>query len=261
MGSKITQAEIQAARSLLDELESDGVDWMHDGPEFTLWNQRVENLINRVFTGDEASTRIYSIYRAGHPNSVSPSMDLQGWHVEHIPTLSANVQALVEDLEARGEPATTRSDVNPITGRKLRIFIAHDGQTAARARLEDFVRSLDAEPVIAEREPSMGKSLDEKIAAVMKNCDFAIALATRVRANPQDDQMIPRANVLDEIPRIRSQFGDRWMFLFESGVNPPSNEAQFVREQFNHVTIEQAYMGLVRELRGHGMLIVTVPSK
>ncbi|MBI2965214.1 MAG: nucleotide-binding protein [Chloroflexi bacterium] len=136
----------------------------------------------------------------------------------------------------------------------LRIFIAHGGDTAARRRLADFIRALGAEPILTDREASVGRSVSAQVDAVMRSCHFGIALATVSRAATQDGRRIARGNVVNEIPRMRSVFGNRWMLMLQVGVDLPSNESEFVYERFSNASMENAFAKLVSELRAHRML-------
>jgi len=136
----------------------------------------------------------------------------------------------------------------------VRIFIVHDGDTAARTKLANFIRALGAEPVIAENEATKGRGISEKVDALLSTCHYAVAIATKQRASTQDGKVMARQNVVDELPRIRQELGNRWMIALENGVGLPTNESASIHEGFVAQSMDRVFEALIRELQGHGML-------
>jgi hypothetical protein len=123
----------------------------------------------------------------------------------------------------------------------LCIFIAHGGRTAARDRLEKFIRGLGAEPVIVEDEPNLGLTPSAKVQREIERCHYGVILATLERAARQDDRPVPRGNIIDERARPAAELGsDRVLSFVEAGLDLPSNIAEFVRARFTQDSMDEA---------------------
>jgi hypothetical protein len=145
---------------------------------------------------------------------------------------------------------------------RLTILIAHDGKTAARDKLEAFIRALGANPIIVEAEPSLGASVYAKVEAAIPLCQYGVVLSTRARAAIQDGYAIPRGNLIDEAARLRGVLGRaRVLLMVEQDVYLPSNIADFITAGFTAQSMDAAFTELVNELRGQGMLNLGVPRR
>ena len=146
------------------------------------------------------------------------------------------------------------SHMSPDPLKQLRIFIGHDGDTAPRRKLVEFISALGAMPIIAELEPKRGRSVADHVKVVMNSRQFGIAIATKEKSSLQDDKPVPRQNVIDEISRMRDHFESKWMIVLENDVVLPSNQAEHVRANFAPQSMDRALTQIVIELRGHGFL-------
>ena len=59
-----------------------------------------------------------------------------------------------------------------------------------------------------------------------------LVIATKENSNKQSGGLVPRANVIDELPRVTQVFDEKWMLMLEKPVSPPSNQAEYVRSHF-----------------------------
>lgn len=249
--------DISDITSLLEE-SGEMIDrWSPDSPSFYRWLTKVQAVFSKHYPEESEDlarvTKMTELRRSrttGRPNIDQAALGVRVGAIEN--ELEGIRLELIPDQDAEAQEADSSVSLVPI----LRIFIGHDGATTARAKLEDFIRSLGAEPVITEREPNKGRSVATKVADTIRSCDFGVAIATAERGSEQDGSLIPRANITEEIPRLQSQFGDKWMLLIEEDLSMPSNQAEFVREQFRAENMESAFVALIRELRSHGLIVV-----
>ena len=249
---------------LLREIQTEGPIWRFDGSEIALWLMRIRDLIRRSYPVEEQAQRLTELdnvsdYRRTIPVRSPGKPDrsngvAQQEFQQNLPRLKAYSQALLSDLTASSSSPQRRRSVELIP--ILRIFVVHDGATSARRKLEEFIRALGALPVTAEDEPSKGRSISEKVDAVIGTCQDAVVLATKPRGSRQNGETLARANVINELPRVRSALGPRWMVALEPGIKLPSNESNIIFEKCSSQSMDQIFLALVRELRGHNILIL-----
>ena len=268
MASRLSEQELEQMGALVREIQGEGSTWRFDGSEITLWDNKIRNIIRRVYPPEEQAQvvaeldkatnyrRTIPVRRHGQPDR-SAEIFQQEFRA-NLPRLAAYAQALHSALGVRALSNSDPGSVELIPF--LRIFTVHDGPTGARSKLEDFIRALGAEPVTAENEPSKGRQVSEKVDSVLSTCHYAVALATKARGSRQDGRTLARANVANELPRVRKILGGRWMVVLQHGVELPSNEAGFVYERFSPQSMDQVFSALVRELRGHGILSLRTPN-
>ena len=138
---------------------------------------------------------------------------------------------------------------------KPKVLIAHDGDSELRDRLEMECWRLGLEPVVVEEQPSLDESIDDKVNRQLGECQFAIVLARSDRGAHQDGLKLPRGNIIDEIGRIRSTLGDRYLVLLEEGLSLPSNlQTGIVYETFSRTNFDRAVVKAFKSLRYHRLI-------
>ncbi len=132
-----------------------------------------------------------------------------------------------------------------------KVFIAHGGETTTRKALELFLwKKADCEPVVVEDIPDTGTGPDTKINLALGEVDFAIVLVETSGASTQDGKLLPRANVIDEIERIRLKLNDKFLILLEQGVDLPSNISGAVTwESFSSSNVDAMLLKVIHHLR------------
>jgi len=133
-----------------------------------------------------------------------------------------------------------------------RIFISHGVQTPALDKVERFVRAMGLSPVIVIREASQGMAVDDLVDARMDECDCAIILAT---ADEEiNGRRQPRPNVTHEIGLAQEKFGNRIIYLKETGSEFPSNVQPKVWGSFTQENMETAFEKISKELHAFGFI-------
>ena len=145
--------------------------------------------------------------------------------------------------------------VEPKSIHRPKVFIAHDGASDLRNRLQLECVGMMLEPIVAEEQPSLDESVDSKVDRLLEGCEFAIVLARSEAGISQDSQKIPRANIIDEIPRIRAKLGDNYIILLEVGLSLPSNQQTgVIYEHFEEEHFAEALLKVWKSLRDKSLL-------
>lgn len=136
----------------------------------------------------------------------------------------------------------------------VKAFIAHGGDSPALRKLKAFLESLDVQPLVVEEQPSEGRSVGEKVDWYSKQADCAIILATKGDIDVRTGGFIPRGNVLMEIGKLQELFGNKIVYLLQSGTKFPTNVSEKVWTQFSPQSMDNAFITVARELRAFGIL-------
>lgn len=172
-----------------------------------------------------------------------------------IDVVIQNTNAAIGAIQGAGLKQALSEFVSPQNIKRPRIFIAHDGESLLRTRLEMECWRLGLDPIVVEEEVSGNESIDVKVKRALSDCQFGVVLARQERGIQQDDQIIPRGNIIDEIERVRTKLGDKYLVLLEEGLSLPSNlAAGIVFESFSEASFDKSILKLVKSLRRHGIL-------
>ena len=101
-----------------------------------------------------------------------------------------------------------------------------------------------------------GRSPSGKVDLLLNDCAFGIVLARKSRGVKQDGDILPRANVIDEMARVQQVLGERRLLLLESGLALPSNASDWTYETFIRQSMDRAFTAVVTKLKGHHLLTV-----
>lgn len=231
--------------------------------EWVLWRHKVQDALEmRLGAKSEEMRRFQS------PNLAPPGYNdytRKKSYLHNLESYATSLASIIQRLDMKVNMAqppmpTSVSATETLVAGQLRIFIAHDGDTGARGKLEDFIRDLGAQPVVAEGEPTKGRGISEKVDTVIRSCHYAVVIATCANASTQNGRLMARGNVINELPRIRELLGNCRMVALEHGVELPSNESASIYENFSPQSMDSVFSALVRELRGHGLLKVGAPD-
>jgi len=135
---------------------------------------------------------------------------------------------------------------------KPKAFIAHGPLTEPLNKLCEFLEELGVKPLVVERLPSEGRSVNENVEHYLGQADCGIVLATA--DDLVDGRYQPRGNVNIEIGRFQERFGGKVVFLLEEDAAFPTNVEEKVWERFSQSSMDKAFLKLVRELRAFGLL-------
>ncbi len=136
-----------------------------------------------------------------------------------------------------------------------KAFISHGKESVALTKLEEFLRTLGVEPLIVKEQPSLDKTVNDKVNYYLNQADFVVVLATG--EDEIDGKLHPRQNVIHEIGLAQKTHKGNIIYLLEEGAVFPSNISPKVWERFKQRNMINAFSCIVRELRAYGMLKVT----
>ena len=136
--------------------------------------------------------------------------------------------------------------------KKPSVFIAHGGKPTALTKLEEFLQAIGCEPIVAEKQPSEGRSANEHVEWCLDQADCAIVLGTA--ENLEQGKPFSRPNVFIELGRFQERFPDKIIYLLEEGAQFPSNVSEKIWGRFTQENMEEAFLKVVRELTAFGYL-------
>lgn len=129
-----------------------------------------------------------------------------------------------------------------------RVFITH-GRSGDWREVQAYIeKDIKLHTLELAQEPSLGRTIIEKLEANAERCDSAVIVMTGDDID-EDGQARARENVMHEIGYFQSKYGrSRVVLLHEEGVSIPTNLSGVVYIPFPKGTVSAAFGVLVREL-------------
>ncbi len=134
-----------------------------------------------------------------------------------------------------------------------KAFVSHGKESAALGKLEDFLHNLGIIPLIVKDQPSLDKTVSDKVEYYLNQADFVIILATG--DDEFEGKLHPRQNVIHEIGLAQKSHSGKIIYLLEEGTEFPSNINPKVWEHFRQRNMLNAFLCIIRELRALGILL------
>jgi hypothetical protein len=179
-----------------------------------------------------------------------------------IDNTNRSISKLEADIEAGLRDKGTGKLLVPLRESSFEVpkaFISHGTESAALNKLEDFLHNLGIIPLIVKEQPSLGKTISDKVEYYLQQSDFVIILATG--DDEFDGKLHPRQNVIHEIGLAQKTHPNRIIYLLEEKVEFPSNIAPRVWERFKQRNMLGAFLCILRELRALGILLAIKPQQ
>lgn len=133
-----------------------------------------------------------------------------------------------------------------------KTFISHGRNTEPLSVVLEFVQALGLQPVVAEREASEGRSVNETVRELLHSCDCAIVIATA--EHQAGETWRTSENVINEVGLAQEALQDRVIYLKEDKVQLPSNIREKVYETFTQESMDKALIKIARELKAFGLI-------
>jgi len=152
--------------------------------------------------------------------------------------------------------------LSPVGTRKFEVpkaFISHGKESAALKKLENFLHNLGVLPLIVKEQPSLDKTVPDKVEYYLQQSDFVIILATG--DDEFEGKLHPRQNVIHEIGLAQQTHSGKIIYLLEEGAEFPSNISPKVWERFKQRNMLSAFLCILRELRALGILLAVKPQE
>ncbi len=132
-----------------------------------------------------------------------------------------------------------------------KAFISHGKESVALNKVEDFLHALGVEPLIVKRQPSLDRTIDDKVNHYLNEADFVVILATG--DDEIEGKLHPRQNVIHEIGLAQKTHPGKIIYLLEENTEFPSNIRPKVWEIFNQENMGDAFLHIALELREFGI--------
>lgn len=176
-----------------------------------------------------------------------------------IDVTSATIGRLEDDIKKgyRDEQGKVIEKPYRVVTEPPKAFISHGKESVALNKLEEFLRALGIEPLIVKEQPSLDKTIDDKVNYYLSQADFVVILATG--DDEIEGKLHPRQNVIHEIGLAQRTHEGKIIYLLEAGTEFPSNISPKVWERFKQRNMIKAFLCIVRELRAYGILKCVKP--
>ena len=191
----------------------------HDS-EFRLWQDRISDILKATFgeNSDEYKRLTPADMKIWQLQDFT-GIDDQKEYLDALGKYKLALQSIIQKHEVLG--SYLQSEIPP-AHKAPKVFIAHGGETKALEKLKSFLDALGIELLIAEEEPSEGRSANGHIDWCLDNADCAIIPGTADDKELNDGKLYPRRNVYIEIGRVEERFPNRVIYLLEEGASFPS---------------------------------------
>ena len=231
--------------SELDRLE----ELPYSNDEYPLWHKVIEGVLREVFG---SNSHEYRDFAQAYSHVSHMGEDKQRKYSEELEMRKTALLSIIQVHELVG------IDTKPLVGQQPpKAFIAHGKKSVALTKLQEFLRALGVEPLVVKEQPSLDKTLDDKVNYYLSQADFVIILATA--DDKVGEKLQPRQNVIHEIGLAQKTHGGKIIYLLEEGAEFPSNIRPKVYEPFKQRNMMNAFLHIAKELRAYGILKCVKP--
>ncbi len=218
------------------------------------WENLSEEILQQAF--DIPNNEYHAEFsRAGYIGIITGNED---WLVEYKKGISQKIMVLESLLERLAyipsqKSSTTQEKQTYIT---KNVFVVHGHDEARRIAVEAFVRSIDYNPIVLFKEPSVGQTIIEKIEANAENICFAIVIYTACDLGKAKDasNLNPRArqNVVFEHGYMCAHLSrQKVVALLEKGVERPGDLEGVIYIELDDAGVWQ--IKVAREMKAVGL--------
>ena len=217
---------------------------------FSIWCKTIEGILLKNFNNDSFEYKTF--VEAGKVHGF-----IEDRYTEHRKAVQKRETALVSiinTLDTIGEEGIQDN------GKPLRVFISHGHSEGALSKLETFIREFGIEPIIVKKQPNADRTVDDKVLDYLKDVDFVIIFATgddkvvKIVKGNEEITWQPRQNVIHETGLAQQSHIGKIIYLLEGKAQFPSNIAPKVHYKFERHSMDEAFTGIVREMRNWGFL-------
>ena len=135
------------------------------------------------------------------------------------------------------------------------IFISHGHHPEIRAKVVDFIESLELNPIVVMESASEGLSVDDKVEKFIKKCSASIILYTP-DDELKDGAFLPRPNVIHETGILQREMPDKIIYVKEKSVKLPTNLTPKVYVSFEKDNLTDCFIQIIKELKSFGIYII-----
>ncbi len=223
----------------------------YDNDDHILWRNGIEDVLEEVFKRESTEYKRFIETRS--------KIDSNNRRASYLRILKKRETALLSIIHKYEILGSNKVDSYGKHCELPSAFISHGKESIALDKIETFVLALGVNPLIVKDQPSLDKTVDDKVEYYLSQADAVIILATG------DDEVSgkhqPRQNVIHEIGLSQKTLPGRIIYLLEANAEFPSNIRPKVWESFSKDNMENVFERIVVELVAFGLLKVVKPSK
>ncbi len=183
---------------------------------------------------------------------INPEKEMAATDAEQKPVMHfgrSQLERLVRGIDQIFEIRANSELEQPKQENKNCVFISHGHAKDWRAVQPYIEKDIGLSTIELEQEPSMGRTIFEKLEANAARCDSAVIVMTGDDMTKQDEARV-RENVMHEIGYFQGAYGRTFVILLhEEGVNIPTNLSGVVYVPYPKEHIEASFHVLQRELK------------
>ncbi len=233
------------------ELNSQGYEFSFNRtsgkPDYTNWD-KTYFASYAISMGTEGQVGIINFQLIANDRTLLKSTQPESWS----PSFQRFMRHLLAEFQRLGFTDFKKEKLEIMVGSLPKAFISHGKESKALNKLQQFLSALGVEPIIVEAQPSLGKTVDDKVNYYLDQADFVVILATG--DDSIEGKLHPRQNVIHEIGLAQNKHADRIIYLLQEGAQFPSNINPKVWERFNQENMENVFLRINIELRAFGIL-------
>ena len=218
------------------------------------WKNLTEEILQQAF--DIPNNEYHAEFSgAGYIGLITGNED---WLVEYKKEISQKITVLESLLERLTYIPSQKSSTiqERQTNITKNVFVVHGHDEAKRVAVEAFIRSIDYNPIVLFKEPSVGQTIIEKIETNAENICFAIVIYTACDLGKAKDapDLNPRArqNVVFEHGYMCAHLSrQKVVALLEKGVERPGDLEGVIYIEFDDAGVWQ--IKVAREMKAVGL--------
>jgi len=227
-----------------------------DNKEFKLLRYHVADIIETAFGKDSSEYKRIPIMPIKTLTFRQTDAEREQEYNGYLDSYEICLKSIIQKYEKLG------IEIQPtVIEERPKAFIAHGGESPSLNKLKQFLEALGVEPLVAEEQPSEGRSVGENVDWYARQADCAVILATKGDIDGKTGGFIPRGNVLIEIGKSQELFKDRIIYLLQAGTKFPTNISEKVWGRFTTQRMDDAFIKIARELKKFGILRVVKPKR
>jgi len=220
----------------------------YDNEARWLWHDGVNVVLEDTFGKDSDEYKELNLLPRIYISGVGREEEKQKDYLEDLKRYAIGIKIILKRYEIRGVETRPSTRMEPTP----KAFISHGRESMTLSKVEGFLRALGVEPIVVKEQPSVDKTLPDKVDYYLNQADFVVILATG--DDVIENRRQPRQNVIHEVGLAQKTHAGKIIYLLEEGAEFPSNIRPKVWEPFSQDNMENVFVYIVRELRAFRVL-------
>jgi predicted nucleotide-binding protein len=228
----------------------------YDNTEVREWLTVIKGIVEKIWGRNSYEWERVSIQ---YPIEGIFDTDRQNSYKNNLISIRTNIIAIIKLNEVIGmDNKTLDASISNVNASSsiLKTFISHGHGGDALLKLERFVEAFGIKPIIVKDQANADRNIEQKVNDYLNDVDFVIVFATG------DDEVVekgkkviqPRQNVIHEIGLAQKTLPGKIIYLLEGKAQFPSNISPKVWYKFERHCMDEAFVGIVKELVNWGFI-------